>query len=88
MIRLSAATFVVALQLSAPVLLVLFLTDVAFGAIGKIAPQIDVHMESQPVKAFIGLIMVLLIVGFVMARLNTHFGEMIQDIYGLVRLFV
>ena len=88
LIRFSAATFVVALQLSAPVLIVLFMIDVAFAAISKIAPQINVHVESQPVKAFVGLIIVFLTVGFFMARLNTHFAEMIRDIYTLVRLFV
>lgn len=87
-IRLSAGTFVVALQLSAPVLIVLFMVDVAFGVIGKIAPQINVHTESQPVKAFVGLILVLLTIGLVMARLTTHFTEMIQQVYNLVRLFV
>jgi flagellar biosynthetic protein FliR len=85
--RLSAATFVVAIQLSAPVLLVLFLVDVAFGALNKIAPQINVHNESQPVKAFVGLLIVILTIGFVMARLDRQFAQMIQDLYNVSRLF-
>jgi flagellar biosynthesis protein FliR len=87
-IRLSAATFVVAIQLSAPVLLVLFLIDVAFGAINKIAPQVNVHSESQAVKAFVGLGIVFLTIGFVIGRLDRLFAQMIQDLYNVARLLV
>jgi flagellar biosynthetic protein FliR len=86
-IRLSAVTFVVAIQLSAPVLLVLFLIDVAFGAINKIAPQVNVHYESQTVKALIGLGVVFLTLGFVVGRLDRQFAQMIQDLYNVARLF-
>jgi flagellar biosynthetic protein FliR len=86
-IRLSAATFVVAIQLSAPVLLVLFLIDVAFGAINKIAPQVNVHYESQTVKALVGLAVVFLTIGFFASRLEREFAQMIQDLYNVVRLF-
>ncbi len=87
-IRISADMLVVALQLSAPVLLALFLMDVAFGALGKVAPQINVHSESQPVKSLVGLIVFFLAVAFVMGRLQGHFAEMIRNIYTVSRLFV
>jgi flagellar biosynthetic protein FliR len=87
-IRLSATTLIVAIQLSAPVLIVLFLIDVAFGAISKIAPHIDAHGESQPLKALVGLIIVFLTIGFVMSQLNEHFAVLIQDVYSIIRLFV
>jgi flagellar biosynthetic protein FliR len=86
-IRLSATTLVVAIQLSAPVLIVLFLIDVAFGAISKMAPHIDAHHESQPVKGLVGLIVVFLTLGFVMSRLNELFAQLIQDVYSVIRLF-
>jgi flagellar biosynthesis protein FliR len=87
-IRISAGTFVVALQLSAPILIVLFLLDVAFGAINKIAPQVNVHSESQAVKSLVGLMLVFVTIGFVLARLDRQFAEMIREIYNVSRLFV
>jgi flagellar biosynthesis protein FliR len=86
-IRLSANVFVIAIQLSAPVLIVLFLIDVAFGVLNKIAPQINVHYESQTVKSLVGLVIVILTIGFVMARLDREFARMIQDLYNVTRLF-
>jgi len=86
-IRLSANVFVIAIQLSAPVLLVLFLVDVAFGVLNKIAPQVNVHYESQTVKSLVGLVIVILTIGFVMARLDREFARMIQDLYNVTRLF-
>jgi len=80
LIRISAGTLVVAVQLSAPVLLALFLVDVAFGAIGKVAPQVHVHNESQPVKAMAGLVIVFLTAALLLGRLQTHFVEMIRHI--------
>jgi flagellar biosynthetic protein FliR len=78
---------VIAIQLSAPVLIVLFLVDVAFGVLNKIAPQINVHYESQTVKSLVGLVIVILTIGFVMARLDREFARMIQDLYNVTRLF-
>ena len=87
-IRLSADIFVIAIQLSAPVLLVLFLVDVAFGVINKIAPQVNVHSESQTVKSLVGLVIIILTIGFVMTRIDRQFVQMIQDLYNVTRLFV
>ena len=43
------------MRLSAPVLLALFFVDIGFGMLGKIAQGLNVHDESQPVKALFGL---------------------------------
>ena len=57
--QISGQLFVIALQLGGPVLLTLFLVDIIFGAIGKIAAQVNVHNESQPIKAFIGILVLI-----------------------------
>jgi flagellar biosynthetic protein FliR len=78
--HITGQVFVVALQLSGPVLLSLFLVDVLFGAIGKIAPQVNVYHESQPVKALAGLVVFLLGLGFLFTRLEDVLGQMIWNI--------
>ena len=83
--RLTSDVFVIGLQLSAPVLVALFLIDVAFGAIGKVAPQINVHSESQPVKALAGLGVFLLASSVLLDRYREFFERMIASVYQTMR---
>ncbi|MCI0348102.1 MAG: flagellar biosynthetic protein FliR, partial [Acidobacteriales bacterium] len=82
-IRVSAAIFSTALRLSAPVLLTLFLLDLAFAAVAKVAPQIHVHFESQTAKSLVGLAMVFLTVALVMGLWQSYLLRLIQEIQTL-----
>lgn len=83
--RYTGETLVIAVQLSAPALLTLFLVDVGFGILGKAASGLQVHSESQPVKAMLGLGVVLLGLAFVVGRMPGYFGGMIQHLDEFVR---
>lgn len=83
--RLSAHSLVIALEMAAPVLIALALVDVAFGIIGRMASQINVHQESQPVKALAGLGVFLLASGFIMGRIEHNLGAMIGSVNEIVR---
>lgn len=78
--EISGHTLVLALQLAGPVLLTLFLVDVVFGAIGKVASQVNIHNESQPVKAYVGLVIFVLSIGFIFVRCQDLLGEMMLNI--------
>jgi flagellar biosynthetic protein FliR len=84
--RLSANALLIGLQMAAPVLVSLLLVDVAFGLIGRMASQIQVHQESQPVKAMAGLGVLLLASGFWMSRLESTLGAMIGSVNQMVHL--
>jgi flagellar biosynthetic protein FliR len=86
--RISGQLFVIAIQLGAPVLLTLFLVDVIFGTIGKIASQVNVHHESQPVKAFVGLVVMVPAIGFMFSRSGELLSQMIWNIYNVLARFV
>jgi flagellar biosynthesis protein FliR len=88
MARVSGQLFVIAIQLGGPVLLTLFLVDVIFGAIGKVASQVNVHHESQPVKAFIGLLILVPSIGFIFSRSGELLSQMIWNIYNVLARFV
>ncbi len=60
-----------ALQLAAPMLVTMLLTDVVLGFIGKTMPQINVMTAGLPLRSMVG--MVVLIVGLMMC------SEVIQD---------
>ena len=70
----------IAMQLAAPALLTLFLIDVSFGVIAKVASGFNVHNESQPVKALVGLGVVLLSLAYILKSMPAYFADMFQQI--------
>jgi len=79
--QISGQVFVIALQISAPVLVTLFLVDVVFGAIGKMASQINIQSDSMTVKSFVGLLILFLSIGFIFTRLEGVLSQMLWNIY-------
>ena len=88
MARLSANVLLIGLQLSAPVLLALFLVDVAFASLGKVVPQVHVHFESQTVKSLVGLGLVFLVLGLFVERVQRYFLLMLREVTELSKAFV
>jgi flagellar biosynthesis protein FliR len=78
---LSAQVLSVALQLAAPALVALFLVDICFAAVAKVAPQMNVNMESQPVKSMVGLAVLFLAVGIVATRFQTVLSSFLWDVF-------
>lgn len=63
--RTFAETFLLALQISAPIVVAMFLTDVGLALLARTAPQYNVFVIGIPVKILIGLAMlVILLPGF------------------------
>jgi flagellar biosynthesis protein FliR len=82
--QISGQVFVVAIQLDAPVLITLFLADVIFGAINKIASQVNVNNESLPVKAMVGLLILVPSIAFIFGRTGELLSQMIWNIYDVL----
>lgn len=59
-IEITASIFRFALQLSAPVAVVIFGVNVAFGVIAKAMPQVNILVLSMGATAFIGMIVLLI----------------------------
>jgi flagellar biosynthetic protein FliR len=58
--KYSAYVFVLALKMAAPVLVTLFLTDVALGTVAKTMPTMNVFFVGFPVKIGVGLLTIAL----------------------------
>jgi flagellar biosynthesis protein FliR len=86
--QISGQVFVVAIQLSGPVLITLFLTDVIFGAINKIASQVNVNHESLPVKACVGILILIPSVAFIFTRSGELLSRMVWNVYHLLARLV
>jgi flagellar biosynthesis protein FliR len=53
-----AGIFTAALEVAAPVLLALILTDVAFGVVSRVVPQLNIFAVGFPAKLIVGLLVV------------------------------
>lgn len=85
MARYTGEALLIAVQLSAPALLALFLVDISFGMLGKVASGLRVHGESQPVKSLLGLGVVLLGMSYILSRMPWFFAGMLQQLDQLIR---
>ena len=74
-VRLSGQMFVVALALAAPALVALLLADFVLGLAARVAPNIQVFFMGMPLKALLGLAMIL----FAANALMSAFGSGLQD---------
>jgi flagellar biosynthesis protein FliR len=75
MTRVTGGVLSVGVQLAAPVMIALLLTDLFFGIVNRVAPQINVFFLSLPVKMFIGLAVVLLALALYKDRYIHYFKE-------------
>ena len=53
-------TFLIALQIAAPVMVAVFLSDVATGLLARTAPQFNVFVVGIPLKILVGLVVLML----------------------------
>jgi flagellar biosynthetic protein FliR len=59
-IRISAGSLLVAVQLAAPAMIAMFMVDAGFAAVGRVVQQFPIYRESFPLKALLGLLVVML----------------------------
>lgn len=75
-LKIFASLFLIAFQIAAPVIIVLWLTDLALGFLSRVVPQIHVFIVGLPLKiAFVLLIFLLLL---------PQFGSLMRDFFALL----
>ncbi|MEP6901755.1 MAG: flagellar biosynthetic protein FliR [Actinomycetota bacterium] len=85
-VKLSAAVLSLGLQLAAPALIALLLTDLFFGIINRVAPQVNVFFLSMPVKMLVGIIVVLIALPVLASRMIFYFGEIYRAFEYAIRM--
>lgn len=85
LVRTFADTFMLALQISAPLVVAMFITDIGLGLLARTAPQYNVFVIGVPIKLIIGLaLLTLLMPGF-----STLFQIVFDRMFGaLEKMFV
>lgn len=67
------AMFVVAFKIALPILGILFLVTIAEALMGKAAPQLNILQLSFPIKIAIGLVVLIIIMGFIVHQMEAGF---------------
>jgi len=80
-----AGMVLLAVQISAPVLAVLVIIDLALGFVAKAAPQINVFLLGFPLKILAGLFMLFLLFPLLAPPLAKVFSLMEKNMYFLLR---
>lgn len=81
-----AGILVAALEVAAPVMLALILTDVSFGVVSRVVPQLNVFAVGFPVKIVVGLLVVGVSLPFVGGWLSDQMQLSVESALGSLRL--
>lgn len=88
LVRTFAETFLLALQVSAPIVVAMVLTDIGLGFLAKTAPQYNIFVIGIPVKILVGLaMMVVLLPGFgiLFQMLFDHMFKALENLFAIVK---
>jgi flagellar biosynthetic protein FliR len=74
--------FAAAVQICAPVLLALILTDIAFGLVTKVVPQLNVFSLGLPTKVIVGMVIMAASLPFVAGYLTEELERSVETALG------
>lgn len=81
------AMFALGIKISAPVIAAMLLVNVVLGLISKAVPQMNVFIESFPVRILFGIFVFVMSLSFIMMLLKKSFFELESVIITILRLF-
>lgn len=85
-VRLTGQMFVVALALAAPALVALLLADLVLGLAARVAPNIQVFFLGMPLKALLGLAMILLAAHALLGAFGSGLQDSLEGVREVIRL--
>lgn len=88
MMRICAEVLFIGVLISAPVIAATFLTDLVFGILNRVAPQLNAYFLSMPVKAMAGIIMLFVALTPLVQRMIDYGVWSLEIIETTISLFV
>jgi len=79
--------FLIAFQMSIPIVGCLFLVDVALGIIARTVPQLNVFVVGLPLKIFVSFVVILVFLSLYIVLAKVLFETMFNTMRGLMQLF-
>ncbi len=87
LLHLASDTFIIALQLGAPVLVVIFIADIILGLTNRVAPMVNVFDLGFNIKGFVGGLLVYLSLPLVIYQMKVWFDQYMDSVLQLVKVF-
>ena len=87
MVELSARMFSLGVQLSAPAIVALLLTNAAFGIVAKVVPQINILIVAFPINVGMGLFFFGVSLQLVLMSMRSHMVEWEKMFGSIIRIF-
>lgn len=78
--------FLIAFQMSMPVVGSLFLVDVALGIVARTVPQLNIFVVGMPVKIAVSFLVLIAVMGVLMMVISDLFSTMLATMRGLMEL--
>jgi len=73
--------YLIAVKIALPVLIALFLTEVALGILARTMPQLNIFVVGIPARIIVGIFMLIFGIPFYVALLEVLFTGMLSNIY-------
>lgn len=83
---LFASLFIISLRISAPIMVALFMTDLALAVTSKVVPQMNVFIVGLPLKMGVGMVGVLIALPVMATMGNNLFSDLYKDTMNLVSI--
>lgn len=80
----SGRMFVIALKLSAPLVIIMLVVNILFGFIYKAAPQMNVFFVGYPVYIFVGFLVMIISIPVFTHVLGGYFNTIKDDMYRII----
>jgi flagellar biosynthesis protein FliR len=77
----------IGIQLAVPIVITLLLTDLFFGLINRVAPQVNVFFLSMPVKMWIGIFVLAIMLPYLVERFRDYFDMSYQAFEFMIQYF-
>jgi flagellar biosynthetic protein FliR len=85
LVRTMGAMFLVALKLSFPILITLFVLSVTLGMLAKAAPQMNIFMLGFPIQIAVGLIIMMAVIGAIAFGMSSAIDKSLSMVFDFIR---
>jgi len=85
-VNIISGAFVLAFKITVPVLIALFLTDIALGILARTMPQMNIFVVGIPIKIVVGVFVLSTALPFFIIFLEVSFNAMYRDLYHLLAI--
>ena len=86
LIALTSKMFIIALQIAAPMVGVLFITDFIMGIISRTVPQMNVFLVGMPAKILIGFFVLIIVIPLYIYLLTALFERGFKDLLQILKV--